>query len=1208
MNRLSFQLIFGAIFPFCLFFCLIFATSLSADELCLEVTDAPDSGLVLVSLKPGAAATAIGCDAEKLRDFQVELDAKPISSQYVGREFLVLKLDAETIRASKKETLQFLVRPVLKDDSFFESESSRDERVQDEVVTKTSAYVVRQSASQNGGFPNLLQFVKTGKSTTSLLFRDRVQELGKAEADRPFFGGWELAQDSAATLEVVSDGPICRVVRQNARYAQKGKAAPGDVKAVYDWFFFKENGLVYVLCRALQTSVHAWDEHHFFELHVKDATFSRLRWKTNDQKSRDEIHDNAPDKAHDEIADKPLEKNDVQGFFPSFGAFHDGQNFIGFPPESGYYDGKTYGPYLHARIRKAWSGWETPEKNDSAWLLLDSFNSPEDFDVAAEKFLVNPFPCYAKITLRHDSNRPNATTSQNAEPAERWRESLAFSILLSGKPDAEKVSRALLALPVGQEKDGLLLLTSRDLAMLLSKTREKGGFSLFLLGLADRKTGLCFTNGEPQPLFSTEVRETETGRSLQFNSGSVWKEIVVAKKPGTADWLFTFQAPINNGRGTVAPSSIPNAGQSTIPSEQKTAPEQAVCVANPLEWTLQISADSEKSALEISWSGKTNASTLSFMRVCAGQIVCEAFGGKTCALYPNTSGILIPRPFSKAVSRKQPYPAGWCVMPWMAIWDENAERGIYVGLHDPKGSVKTVDFVSEPLKNQVALAFTYPVPNMTEPGNEVASSGKFVLQPFDGSWFDAALIYRGWVRENAEWFPELGPEGRRDSPMWMKRLSVWAQGGGTPDSVVKLMKDFRDAFGVPCAIHWYCWHKSPFDNDYPHYVPSDGFRDAVNEIQKDGDIFVMPYVNGRLWDTRDRGMEDFQFSSVAKPATTKNEAGDPIVETYGSKEADGSKVQLGVMCPATMLWQEKVASIIRSLMNEQCVKAVYVDQIAAAPAVNCMDPTHGHPLGGGSWWVEAYAKMMRKIREEMKASGNEFSPGSERMLTSECNAETYANQFDGLLTWHLQSDQAVPAFSAVYGGAVQMFGRSYAGDDVAVRMKAAQQLVFGEQIGWFSPATIHRKEVMEYLRPLVRFRSQIAPYFFMGEMARPANLIDPIPSITADWKWHGPTPVSMETVQSSAWRILEYPEGERRDWKQGKVRRMIFIFTNFSESPVKSRLGVHLDDYGFTDLNRVKVEKIAADGSRTPLSLAIFSEELEFAPFQTWGIEILDAE
>ena len=57
-------------------------------------------------------------------------------------------------------------------------------------------------------------------------------------------------------------------------------------------------------------------------------------------------------------------------------------------------------------------------------------------------------------------------------------------------------------------------------------------------------------------------------------------------------------------------------------------------------------------------------------------------------------------------------------------------------------------------------------------------------QLLHGDWFDAAVIYRDWVRRCARWYPRLGPEGRGDTPLWMRELSAWAQTGGEPAECV----------------------------------------------------------------------------------------------------------------------------------------------------------------------------------------------------------------------------------------------------------------------------------------------------------------------------------------------------------------------------------------------------------------------------------------
>jgi hypothetical protein len=99
----------------------------------------------------------------------------------------------------------------------------------------------------------------------------------------------------------------------------------------------------------------------------------------------------------------------------------------------------------------------------------------------------------------------------------------------------------------------------------------------------------------------------------------------------------------------------------------------------------------------------------------------------------------------------------------------------------------------------------------------------------------------------------------------MRELCVWAVGGGAPKECVPIVKEFAKFMGVPVGFHWYNWHQIPFDNDYPHYFPTkEGFAEGVRELQQSG-VFVMPYINGRLWDTRDKGTEDWQFSKVALP-------------------------------------------------------------------------------------------------------------------------------------------------------------------------------------------------------------------------------------------------------------------------------------------------------------------------------------------------------
>lgn len=1132
-------------------FVSIFSASVSFGALTLKVREIPESGLVMVRVPAGVLEI---WGENDFQNIQVRLGETPIPAQYAG-ETLVFQCDENLITKSKEKVLEFTLEPIVSDPTVRGPEQVAAFQVEN------SEFRITHDVTKRGAFPSRIEFLKTGRVLDMLAFHDRLYAEGKQ---------WGVNLDPAPVLEVLSDGPICTVVRTRGFYTMNGKASESGAKATYEWFYFKTiPGLIYVKALAEQERPREWREAHFLEIHPNDPNITE--WAGL----------NAPkgSAATAEFKTGTFTGADTQNSFSQFGAVSDGKNFLALSGGCGTYDGLGhYGPYLHADMYMAWNSWDSERRSWVAWMAARSFESLDEFRAFGKKFFVKPFAPYVKLEISDD-------VSSLADIKEPWRKEIAKSLLLSGATIPKPFYGTVEQTSPGIEylSDELILVKSRDLAALL----EKKTGSLRLLTLADKNSGTCFTTGEGEPLFRLNFRKIQKSENpdekpfenFTVSSDSTWKSIEL--KPLGSGAEFRFCSP-----------KVLALGDTEI----------------PVEVTLQLQADPEKDSLRLNWSGKSGSDEYTLMEFWPGMLTCGEFGPRVTAIYPGTSGHLVRRAPQSTVNYRAGYPAGWAVMPWFAAWDEESGAGIYAGVHDPDGSQKEMRMTAIPGKSAFQMAFLFPIPNQTLPGNSFSAPGEVVLRSFHGDWVDAATIYRDWVRTGAKWFPTLNENGRPDTPQCMKELCIWAQDGGAPGSMVERTRDFQAAFGVPAAVHWYHWHKTPFDNDYPHYVPLDGFREAVEKIQSENQTIVMPYINGRLWDSRDRGLEDFQFTSTAFPAVTKKEDGEPFFETYGSKESDGSPVKLGVMCPSTELWRNKMHATVAGLMNDQSVKGVYMDQIAAAKPALCMDPTHGHPLGGGSWWRESYEKMLTEIRDDVLKNGTPASPAAERFITSECNAEIYTNRLDGLLTWHVQDDDCVPAFAFVYGGAIQCFGRNYGGcSGQAFRMKAAQQLVFGEQIGWFSLSTVKREELMKYLRPLVRFRSQIHPYFWRGEMARPAKFLAELPKITDDWNWHGPTPVTMEAVQTGTWRIVTYstdPQTQKRDWNSGKTERAVVIFTNFSTEPVKSRVSLNVHELGFPEGAKLKFEKIDSEGVRTPLPADFLNGEIMFPALETWGVEI----
>ena len=672
--------------------------------------------------------------------------------------------------------------------------------------------------------------------------------------------------------------------------------------------------------------------------------------------------------------------------------------------------------------------------------------------------------------------------------------------------------------------------------------------------LLDTQSGQDLLATNPLPLFSLTLHAIGSTKQLSLHANEGWRHCTV--QPRGSRFELRWSEPTEEALAGLSVTA-------TVSPEPRDS---------ALHWKLRIDNTSTN------WS---------IWRVVFPQVALASLGTNAAVLFPRGPGEVQRGIWDRPFSYKGNYPGGWCSMQFMAAYREDAKpTGLYVAMHDPWGSTKDLTVKNDPAARTVQLSFDHPAPNMGLAGNSFALEGEAVWQVLRGDWFDAATIYKAWARREAKWWPRLAREGRADTPRWMRELNAWAMTGGAPNECVPAVKQFREFLGVPTGFHWYNWHQIPFDNDYPHYFPAkEGFSQGVAELKAAG-VFPMPYINGRLWDSHDRGAEDFEFSKLALAAATKQEDGSPGLEQYGSKETNGEPVRLAVMCPATPLWQSTVSNIVLRLLRECGTSAVYIDQVAAAPPRLCLDRTHGHPLGGGHWWNEGYWKMLEAIRRQMPR---------DTALTTECNGEPFIRWFDGYLTWHWQSDGQVPAFPAVYGGAIQMFGRAYRGGktkDLALRMKAAQQLVFGEQLGWIEPGVVKEKENAEFFRQLVRLRAEFNRYFSAGEMAPPPKLLGPVPTVRADWQWSGEWWVTTDAVLTGAWRLP-------------KEKRMVLLFVNVSDESVPVQVRFEAAANGIR-ASVLQVHRLTTSGSKAdwPNFPASFGRPMTLPPREAEAWEL----
>ena len=671
------------------------------------------------------------------------------------------------------------------------------------------------------------------------------------------------------------------------------------------------------------------------------------------------------------------------------------------------------------------------------------------------------------------------------------------------------------------------------------------------------------TSPESQSLFVLKLRQQDGEKYFEREYGSLkgWNKVRMHSTANRHTLTFTGLEGITGGE---------NFSVSVIIQENRQTGKK--------NWY-------ESSAITLSWGNPVIPDGFSLENASLLPLSFRRFGEKTQAFYPYSSGIVC-EPFQEKKDVNMRYPAGFgASMAWFALWDEK-NNGIYIAAHDQTATAKDLVFSSDPENENLKIVLKYPAENLGQQNSRFAPC-TIVLTGFSGDWYDAATLYRQWVRNEAAWYPRqcMTNDGRSDTPLWMKELSVWVNGS---DSGVE---DFQAAFGVPVGLHWYNWHQIPFDNDYPHYFPAKtGFGARVAALQKDKNIFVMPYINGRLWDTRDHGATDSLFTTQALAGVTKQEDGKPWTESYGSKETDGTDVQLGVMCPTSEVWRRKQNEIVLRLTKPNDgksgdeenfgVNAVYIDQIAAAPPVNCFDKTHNHPAGGGDWWVSAYDALLKKTRAQMPEGA---------ALTTESNAESYVDVLDGFLVWQFQDNGQVPAFAAVYGGAIQLFGRAYSDDDdLATKMRLAESFVYGEQIGWMGVGILKQPERLGYMKKVVYLRHKFREYFYKGQMRRPPLLLGN-EHTTTTWKFLGPPKmVTTDAVRAGAWSIPH----------QNKT---ILMFAGTTDRVLDLPLVVNPEELGF-DPSRIRVVRHHPDGSIQKLTA--LPEHIKFEPEDVLILEI----
>ena len=417
--------------------------------------------------------------------------------------------------------------------------------------------------------------------------------------------------------------------------------------------------------------------------------------------------------------------------------------------------------------------------------------------------------------------------------------------------------------------------------------------------------------------------------------------------------------------------------------------------------------------IEVNGLGAQKVNSVSYPRI--GSIKDQ--GGDTLAV-PNWIGEKTKfarqqlNPATGKVSRRQwDYP-GILSMQFITFYADNG-AGLLLSTNDTQMLRKQFAAFGDGAGG-VGLETVHLAAIDDEKTERYAPSYEIELRLFDGDWYTAANHYRNWASK--QWWVKDSRVRRGEVPSWVRDTGIWVWNRGRSLGVIGPAIALQERTQLPVSVFWHWWHGCAYDVGFPEYLPpregTQEFRAAVAEAESH-DIHSIVYMNQRLW-----GM-------TAKSWTDRNAA------EFAVKQADGTirpevyntfvKTPCASMCIATPFWRKTYAELAQAAVCDLGVAGIYMDQ--ACSSLSCYDASHGHPLGGGSWWIKGFKTLQADIRERTKGTkavalagegcGEAWLPYLDIMLSLQVSLERY----EGSGQW-----DPVPLFNAVYHDCAIQFG------------------------------------------------------------------------------------------------------------------------------------------------------------------------------------------
>ena len=485
--------------------------------------------------------------------------------------------------------------------------------------------------------------------------------------------------------------------------------------------------------------------------------------------------------------------------------------------------------------------------------------------------------------------------------------------------------------------------------------------------------------------------------------------------------------------------------------------------------------------------------------------------GRNDALsYPYMSGVEVKNPTAERFKWGQEgvYPAGRATMQFGAYY--NGKEGLYFGFEDALARTKT--FTVSGKRANLLVQWTHPVllKRDVKKSSNFYHNGKAVIELYSGNWFEAGKIYRRFLEKEAKWWIRTLP--RKSTPEWFRNNTLWILTFTANREAAEDMRDtanfLRGYFELPFGLHWYNWDDTA-KAAWPHF-PAKDFVSEINRQIRENNIYTIPYIDSRLWKVKDGpNRTDYMYTSHGLKYAVRSRTGGLHQEDYGRGNV------YTVICPAVSEWQDWLVKLV-TRVNDMGFDGVYHDQVGTGRAFMCYNAGHKHDFNDPSLWLEkGYWPMFDKMFAVLHKKNRNFCH------TTEENAEAYLKQFDGYLAWRWTDQEQIPLFQSIYSGRAQfvgkLFNHSRPGDKQSFFSKIGQQLVFSEQLGWFTLSELRSADARRlFVKKAMHMRLALLPYFNEGRMLEMMKFSQ-MPIERSLWGGNVPQVLTLPQIANSAW-------------------------------------------------------------------------------------------